>query len=124
MFHSCICPPDFDSKKFAESVGNARILAVGPNGNVYVTRREEGDVLMFRVGADGLAGGQSVRVASRSRLHGFSFSKGKVYRAAVHEIFKTDFRPDGSLVLWIWSFTICPMPVSTTRAQSRSVPMT
>jgi hypothetical protein len=31
---------------------------------------------------------------SRSGLHGIAFSKGKVYRAAVHEIFKPDFVPD------------------------------
>ena len=48
-------PTGFRIQKFAENVGNARILAIGPNGNVYVTRREEGDILMFRVGADGLA---------------------------------------------------------------------
>ena len=89
-------PAGFRLQKFAENVGNARILAIGPNGNVYVTRREEGDVLMFRVGADGLAAGEPVRVASRSGLHGIAFSKGKVYLAAVHEIFKADVRPDGT----------------------------
>jgi glucose/arabinose dehydrogenase len=51
---------------------------------------------MFRVGADGLAAGQPVRVTSRSGLHGIAFSKGKVYLAAVHEIFKADARPDGT----------------------------
>src|ERR1700679_1956124 len=55
-------PTGFRIQKFAANVGNARILAIGPNGNVYVTRREEGDVLMFHVGADGLAAGKPVRV--------------------------------------------------------------
>src|SRR6201996_6780326 len=68
-------PAGFRIQKFAENVGNARILAIGPNGNVYVTRREEGDVLMFRVGPDGLAAGPHTRVASRSGLHGIAFSK-------------------------------------------------
>lgn len=89
-------PAGFRIQKFAENVGNVRILAIGPNGNAYVTRREEGDVLMFQVGADGLATGQPIRVASRSSLHGIAFSKGKVYLASVHEIFKADVRPDGS----------------------------
>ena len=89
-------PAGFRLQKFAENVGNARILAIGPNGNVYVTRREEGDVLMFRVGANGLAAGDPERVASRSGLHGIAFSKGKVYLAAVHEIFSADVRPDGT----------------------------
>src|SRR3954465_514896 len=48
-------PAGFRVQKFAENVGNARILAIGPNGNVYVTRREEGDILMFHVSAEGLA---------------------------------------------------------------------
>jgi Raf kinase inhibitor-like YbhB/YbcL family protein len=89
-------PTGFRLQKFAENAGNTRILAVGPNGNVYVTRREGGDILMFRVGADGLAAGQPVRVASRSGLHGITFSRSKVYLAAVHEIFKADVRPDGT----------------------------
>jgi len=89
-------PSGFRIQRFAENVGNARILAIGPNGNVYVTRREQGDVLMFRVRADGLAAGDPVRVASRSGLHGITFSKGKVYLASVHEIFKADVRPDGT----------------------------
>ena len=89
-------PAGFRVQKFAENVGNARILAIGPNGNVYVTRREEGDVLMFHVSAEGLASGQPVRVASRSGLHGIAFSKGKVYLAAVHEIFKANVLPDGT----------------------------
>jgi Raf kinase inhibitor-like YbhB/YbcL family protein len=93
-------PNGFRIQKFAEDAGNTRILAIGPNGNVYVTRREEGDVLMFRVGADGLAAGEPVRVASRSGLHGIGFSKGKVYLAAVHEIFKADVHPDGAFGPW------------------------
>ena len=70
-------PTGFRIQKFAENIGNARILAIGQNGNVYVTRREEGDVLMFRVGPDGLATGQAVRVASRSGLHGIAFQKAR-----------------------------------------------
>ena len=89
-------PAGFRLQKFAENIGNVRILAIGPNGNVYVTRREEGDVQMFRVGADGLAAGEPIRVASRSGLHGIAFSKGKVYLAAVHEVYKADVRPDGT----------------------------
>jgi len=51
---------------------------------------------MFRVGANGLAAGAPVRVASRAGLHGIAFSKGKVYLASVHEIYKAAVMPDGS----------------------------
>jgi Raf kinase inhibitor-like YbhB/YbcL family protein len=89
-------PKGFRIEKFAENVGNARILAVSPDGSLYVTRREQGDVLMFKVGPNGLPTGSPVRVASRAGLHGIAFSKGKVYLASVHEIFKADVLPDGT----------------------------
>ena len=47
-------PAGFRIQKFAENLGNARILAIGPNGNVYVTRREEGDVLNLPLRAKGI----------------------------------------------------------------------
>lgn len=89
-------PAGFRIEKFADNKGNARLLTVGPDGSVYVTRREQGDVLMFRVGTNGLASAAPVRVASRSGLHGLAISKGKVYLATVHEIFKGDLLPDGT----------------------------
>jgi glucose/arabinose dehydrogenase len=89
-------PAGFRIQRFAENIGNGRILAIAPCGNVYVTRRDEGDVLMFRGGADGLASGEPRRVASRSCLHGITFSKGKVYLPSVQEVFKADVRPDGT----------------------------
>jgi len=69
-------PSGFRIQKFAENLGNVRILAIGPNGDVYVTRREEGDILMFHVGADGLAAAESVRVASKTRLRFLSVCEG------------------------------------------------
>ena len=89
-------PAGFRIEKFAQNVGNARVLAVGPDGSVYVTRREDGDVLRFRVGANGLASGAGERVASRPGLHGIAFSNGKVYLVSVHEVFKADLLADGS----------------------------
>ena len=43
-----------------------------------------------------LATGEPARVASRSGVHGIAFSKGKVYLAAVHEIYRAYVRADGS----------------------------
>jgi Raf kinase inhibitor-like YbhB/YbcL family protein len=87
-------PPGFKIEKFAEKLGNARILAVADDGTVYVTRREEGDVLMLK-DVDGRAGGPPVRVASRSGLHGISLHAGKVYLATPKEIFRGPVLPDG-----------------------------
>lgn len=87
--------PGFRIQKFAENLGNARVLAIGPNGNVYVTRREQADVLMLKIGADGLASGTPVRVAGRPGLHGITFFKNKVYLATVHEVFTGEVLSSG-----------------------------
>jgi Raf kinase inhibitor-like YbhB/YbcL family protein len=72
------------------------MLAVAPDGTVYVTRRDEADVMMIKVDSNGAASGPPRRVASRPGVHGIAISKGKVYLATVHEIFKADIQPDGS----------------------------
>ena len=88
-------PEGFRIEQFAKDLGNARILAVSPAGNVYVTRREQADVLMLKVGKDGLAEGKPVRVAARTGLHGICFYKGQVYLVTVKEIFRADVNEDG-----------------------------
>jgi Raf kinase inhibitor-like YbhB/YbcL family protein len=89
-------PEGFRIQRFATNAGNARVLAIGPDGSVYVTRRDEADVLMFRVGADGLASGAPKRVAGRAGIHGITFVNRTVYLATVHEVFKAEVQADGS----------------------------
>lgn len=89
-------PKGFKIERFAENLGNARMLAIGPSGHVYVTRRDQGDVLMLKVGSNGLANGQPQRVASRAGIHGIAFHEGTVYLATPHEIFRGDVQPDGT----------------------------
>ncbi len=89
-------PEGFRLERFAENLGHARLLAVGPGGRIYLTRREQGDVLMFDVGSNGLAAGAPARVASRPGLHGIGFHGSKVYLATVKEVFRADVAPDGS----------------------------
>jgi Raf kinase inhibitor-like YbhB/YbcL family protein len=88
-------PAGFRITSFARDLGNVRVLAVAPDGTVYATRRDEGDVIMLRDPGDGGAAGAPVRVASRSGLHGIALHAGKAYLATVHEIFRADVRPDG-----------------------------
>ncbi len=89
-------PAGFKIEAFARDLGNVRILAVAPDGTVYVTRREQADVLMLKVGPDGLAAGRPTRVAARPGMHGITFHEGRVYLATVHEIYRADVRPDGT----------------------------
>lgn len=84
--------------KFAEGLGNARIIAVSPDGRVYVSRREEGDVLMLHDGdGDGRADGPPVTVARRAGAHGLAIHDGQLYLATVREVFVAPIGPDGTL---------------------------
>ena len=89
-------PAGFRISRFAQDLGNVRVLAVAPDGTVYATRRDEGDVIMLKDPGAGGSAPQPVRVASRSGLHGIALHAGKVYLATVHEIFRADVRPDGT----------------------------
>lgn len=89
-------PPGFQVRKFAENLGNVRMMAVAGDGTVYVTRREEGDVLMLRDNGTGRAGAPRV-VARRPGMHGIAIHGNRVYLAAIREVFYADRRQDGSL---------------------------
>jgi glucose/arabinose dehydrogenase len=41
-------PQGFEVKAFAKDLKNIRIIAVAPNGDIYVSRREQGDVLLLK----------------------------------------------------------------------------
>lgn len=87
-------PKGFKVDVFASKLGNARMLAVAPDGTVYFTRRDEGDVMMLK-DAGGHAAGPPERVASRSAVHGIALHDGKVYLATPKQIFRADVLLDG-----------------------------
>jgi Raf kinase inhibitor-like YbhB/YbcL family protein len=89
-------PEGFKIERYAEHLGNARVLAISPAGNVYVTRRDSSDVLMIKDDGHGHAAGTPIRVAGRSGLHGITFFENKVYLVTVHEIFSADVQSDGT----------------------------
>lgn len=89
-------PDGFKIERYAEHLGNARVLAVSPAGNVYVTRRDSSDVLMIKDDGHGHAAGAPVRVAGRAGLHGITFFENKVYLVTVHEVFVGDVNVDGT----------------------------
>ena len=91
-------PPGFAVSVFASGLKNIRIIAVAPDGTIYVSRRDQGDVLMFRdADNDGRADGPPVTVASRAGAHGLAIRDGKLYLATVKEVFVADILPDGRL---------------------------
>lgn len=90
-------PAGFRISKFAEGLGNPRMIAVADDGAVYVTRRDSGDVVLLRdVDGDGRADGQNV-VAKKDDLHGIAIHGNRVYLATVNEVFVADRKSDGSI---------------------------
>ena len=91
-------PEGFMVKPFATGLKNVRIIAVAPNGDVYVTRRDQGDVLLLKdANGDGMADGEPITVANRPGAHGLAIHDGKLYLITVKEVFVASIRADGRL---------------------------
>ena len=90
-------PAGFQIQKIAENLGKARILAVGPDGSVYVTRPEAGDCLLLRDKDGDQRLDQQTVVARKPHLHGIAIHGDSVYFATVHEIYVAARHPDGTL---------------------------
>lgn len=74
------------------------MLAVAPNGDVYVTRRDPlNDVWLLRdANGDGVAEIKR-RVARIEHVHGITIREGKAYLAAVRKFYVASIAGDGSL---------------------------
>lgn len=89
-------PPGFEARVFAEGLGHPRILAVAPDGTVYASRRDEGDVVMMKdADGDGRADGLPQIVLNRPGAHGLAVHGGKLYVATVKALYVADLLPDG-----------------------------
>jgi len=91
-------PPGFTVSAFATGLKNARIIAVAPSGDIYVSRRDQGDVLLLRdTNNDGRADGEPITVANRAGAHGLAIRDNKLYLVTVKELFVADIQKDGRL---------------------------
>jgi glucose/arabinose dehydrogenase len=87
----------FRVRRFAENLGKPRMLALSPDGGLYVTRRDVGDVLLVRdQNGDGAAEAPVV-VARRPQMHGIAVAGNQVFLATVKEVFTAERQPDGRL---------------------------
>lgn len=90
-------PDGFEVEVFACDLGNTRMIAVRDNGDVYVTRRREGDVILLR-DADGDGRADLTRVlARRPGLHGIALGEDTLYLSAVREVWRAPIESDGRL---------------------------
>lgn len=90
-------PKGFEISVFAKDLENPRMMRVADDGTLYVTRRENGDVLMLRdTDGDGSADMQEV-VAERKDMHGIEIDGDDVYLMTVNEVFRASRQDDGRL---------------------------
>ncbi|MDP3173693.1 MAG: hypothetical protein Q8M88_04585 [Phenylobacterium sp.] len=72
-------PAGFKVSAFATGLKNARILAVSPDGLVFLRGRHQGGVLLLKDNdRDGRADGEPVVVANRAGVHGLAVKDGKL----------------------------------------------
>lgn len=91
-------PDGFTVRPFAVDLGKPRIIAVAPDGSVYVTRRGSDDIVrLLDSDTDGVADQVQQAAAGIKDVHGIAFHDGKAYLAAIREVYVADVRPDGSL---------------------------
>ncbi|MBL8215363.1 MAG: PQQ-dependent sugar dehydrogenase [Bryobacterales bacterium] len=87
-------PQGFQIRTFATGLGNIRILAVADNGDIYATRRQEGDVILLR---NGSTPPKPEVVLRRDGMHGLAIHNDQLYLATVNEVLVADRKPDGTL---------------------------
>ena len=89
-------PPGFTISEYAK-VGGVRFMAVAPDGAVYASRPEAGEVVRL-VDADrnGQAESQTVAVSGLNRPHGLAFHGGYLFIANTDGVVRVRLGANGS----------------------------
>ncbi|RYZ51206.1 MAG: hypothetical protein EOP49_12250 [Sphingobacteriales bacterium] len=84
-------PPGFSISIFADSVVNARSLALGANGTVFVSTKEEDKVYALRdEDKDGVADRRYTLISDIATPNGIAFHNGALYVAQVSRVLRLD----------------------------------
>lgn len=91
-------PAGFWFDVWATDLGNPRNLVVAPDGTVYVTRREQGDVLALN-DRDNDARAEQIRTVASGLeyINGIALREGQLYLATDQEVYAAPIQEDGSL---------------------------
>jgi glucose/arabinose dehydrogenase len=91
-------PEGFQVQVFARDLGHARMIAAAPDGWVYLTCPQQGQVKMLR-DADGDGDADSVKVAldGLEGVHGIAIKDDFVYLATVNKVMRSQRSGDGTL---------------------------
>ena len=92
-------PSGFRISVFASGLGGPRMMAVGEDGTVYVTRPRRGDVLALR-DLHGRADSPREVVRGLDVAHGITIHSGRMYLAGERKVLVADMRTDGTFGEW------------------------
>jgi len=91
-------PAGFQINVFAKDLGNARNLAVAPDGTVYLTRREEGDILALKdTNKDGRADLKQTITSGREYVNGITINQNRLYFATDQELYVANLGQNGTI---------------------------
>ena len=88
-------PAGFSVSVFATGLQNARMMLRGPGGEIYLSRYNQGDVLMLRD-----SGGRAEppkTIAKIEKVHGLAIADGTIYLASDTKLLKARLKRDGTI---------------------------
>ncbi|EMR02219.1 Phospholipid-binding protein [Cesiribacter andamanensis AMV16] len=90
-------PLGFTIEKWADGFEKPRMLAVGPQGQVYVSDPKKGEVLLLQdSNKDGKSDARQV-VMKQDKAHGLAVHEGQLYVVTVREVYRAPIQANGSL---------------------------
>jgi glucose/arabinose dehydrogenase len=90
-------PDGWEVSVAASGLGKARMLYTGPNGQLYVTRRDAGDVLMLKdENKDNRFEQVETVIADFTAVHGITIKDGWIYLCNNNEVRRYLLNPDGT----------------------------
>ncbi|MBD3583063.1 PQQ-dependent sugar dehydrogenase [Flavobacterium selenitireducens] len=91
-------PEGWTVKVAASGLGKPRMLYNGPNGEMYITRRDAGDVLMLKdTDGDNVFDDTKTIVAEFKGVHGITMKDGFLYLCNNNELRRYKLNPDGTV---------------------------
>lgn len=91
-------PAGFSVNVFAQPKGNARMMWTGEDGSIYLTRQEEGDVMILRDrDGDGRAEEMRSIATGLELVHGITIFEKKMYLVSPTKVWTANVLDDGTI---------------------------
>jgi glucose/arabinose dehydrogenase len=98
MLSRLVVPSGFKVMIAATGLGKPRMMAVGSDGSLYITRRDQGDVLLLKDGnGDGRFDEMKTVHTKFKGVHGITIHNGWIYLCSNRELKRAKIKADGTL---------------------------